>query len=211
MVIHSAVSLKRLVGSSLIEFMIAAMLGSIALIIVSGVYVSAQKSATNKIKQILLIQNMSSVLQQLKEDVQRAGFNGEQLTSAKLMDSTTVVEVDSENSRIGYVYKIFSNGNEKYRHVVYRLDTSGDNLVLCEKHHTSLLSVAQAADSGFKGNCYSIFDSQEILVKDFSMDEQVLENVAKTSLITLHLTAALATEPRVEHSMKVQLKQRNWL
>lgn len=211
MVIRNAVRLKSKVGSSLVEFMIAAMLGSIALIIVGGVYVSSQKSATHKIKQILLIQNISSVLQQLKEDVQRAGFNGERLTSAKLTDSTAVVAVDSENSRIGYVYKVVSNGSEKYRHVVYRLDSSGDKLVLCEKHHPDLLSIAQASDSGFKGNCYSVFDAQQIRVKDFSMDALVIENIATTSLITVHLTAALATEPTVEHSMKVEIKQRNWL
>ncbi len=211
MVIHNAVSLKRISGRSLVEFMIAAMLGSIALIIVASVYVSAQKSAADKIKKILLVQSMSSVLQQLKEDVQRAGFNGDLLTSAKMTDSITVVNVDSENSRIGYVYKVVSNGGEKYRHVVYRLDVSGDNLVLCEKHHTELLSIAQASDSGFMGNCYSIFDSQQILVKDFSMEQQLLENVAKSSFITLHLTAVLAREQTVEHRMEVKLKQRNWL
>ncbi len=211
MVIRNAVSLKRMVGSSLVEFMIAATLGSIALMIVGGVYVSSQKSATHKIKQILLIQNMSSVLQQLKEDVQRAGFNGERLTSAKLTDSTDVVEVGSDNALIGYVYEVVSNGSEKYRHVVYRLDETGNNLVLCEKHHTQLLSIAQASDSGFKGNCYSIFDSQQIQIKDFSIDKQLIGDVAKTSLITVQLTAALATKPTVEHSMQVQLKQRNWL
>jgi len=211
MVIRNVRSRRKILGSSLVEFMIAALLGIIALTLIGGVYISIQKSASEKSKQILLLQNMTSVLQQLKEDVQRAGFNGDSATSAKFSDATNVVHIDSSASLLGYVYKVIPDTSSEYRHVVYRFDKGSSTLQLCEKNHTETLTTSTASISGYLGNCFSIFDSQQITVSDFAVHLHTLENVTTSAFITIKLVAALTAQPSTTQQIEMQVKQRNWL
>ncbi len=202
---------KKNIGSSLVEMMIAAMLGSIALVIVGSVYVSIQKSASEKTKQILLLQNINSTLQQIKEDVQRAGFNGDLATSAKFVDVTDVIHIDSSSTSFGYVYKLISPAVTEYRHVVYRYDENHSKLSLCEKNHSEVLTFSTASTSGVMGNCFSIFDPRQITVREFIVTQHPLINSTESAYVSIKLSATLADKPTAAQQVELNIKQRNWL
>lgn len=90
-------------GNTLIEFMIAALVGAMALAIVGTVFLSNQKAAAQRSKEIMLLQQMSSVMQQMKEDIQRAGFDGIATNSMMLSGSANILH--QQANMIGYVYR----------------------------------------------------------------------------------------------------------
>jgi len=211
MVTRNVSNRRRNFGSSLVEFMVAAMLGGFALVMVGGIYISVQKSAAEKSKQLLLMQNINSALQQLKEDVQRAGFNGDLANSAKYSDVVDVVHIDSTATLFGYVYKVVSATSYEYRHVVYRYDNSSAKLSLCEKNHSEIITFSVASTSGVMGNCFSIFDPHQIAVNDFTLNKYALINSVESAFIQIRLSASLVDKPSVAHQVEVNIKQRNWL
>ncbi len=56
--------------------MIASALGLISLATVGSIYVSGQRVIMERSKELMLLQNSESVVQMLKSDIQRAGFDG---------------------------------------------------------------------------------------------------------------------------------------
>ncbi|MFV0449305.1 MAG: PilW family protein [Vibrio sp.] len=208
MVIRSAS--KYVLGSSLVELLVAALMASISLVIVGGVFIATQRSSAEKSKQIMLLQNMTSAIQQMKEDVQRAGFEGDIAKSAMFSDSSEVIHIGSSNQMLGYVYKITSSLAPEYLHVIYKYDSYASRLLLCEKSNLTPLSIAVVATSGVMGNCYSLFDPHQIQVTDFSIHRQVLENQAKSALLTVRLSAELTKDANTSQSLEIKVKQRNW-
>ncbi|WP_165310527.1 PilW family protein [Vibrio ziniensis] len=201
---------KKMCGSTLIEFMTAALMGTIAVTITGSVFISIQRAAVEKTKHIFLMQSMTTVLQQLKEDIQRAGFDSPSTDSVTFSDSTHIVYVDHSNTALGYVYKAFSDNIEQFRHVVYRWDQHTSRLLLCEKHHPVPMSSVLASDSGYRGNCYSLFDPSQISVSEFSVQRHSLEKHVASAFLTIRLSAFLAQEPSSERSMTLKIKHRNW-
>ncbi len=83
-------------GASLVEFMIASSLGLISLAIVGSLYISGQKAAMERSKELMLLQNTASVLQMLRNDIQRAGFDGIDGNSVKISGaSNTIYTLDA--------------------------------------------------------------------------------------------------------------------
>lgn len=202
--------IKNVSGSSLVELMIATLMGGMALVIVGGVFISTQRSAAEKGKQIMLLQNMTSVMQQLKEDVQRAGFEDDVSKSVMFSDSTEVMHIDSNSAILGYVYKVVSNSASEYQHVFYKYQAQTSRLMLCEKRNSAPISVATATTSGVNGNCYSLFDPHQIHVTDFSVHRHLLENQSKSALLTVRLSAVLTRDTSIRQSLEIKVKQRNW-
>ncbi len=88
--LNMALKNARQYGNTLIEFMIAALLGIIAVGIIGTVFLSSQKVAAQRSKEIMLLQQVSSVMQQVKEDIKRAGFDGINNKSMMLSGSSNV-------------------------------------------------------------------------------------------------------------------------
>lgn len=205
---------RRLGGASLIEFMIAALVGAMALGIVGSVFISSQRSAAQRSQEILLLQNMTNVLQVMKEDLYQAGYGGVQRKSVLLSGATRIVHTEAAPPLLGYVYQVMSGASSAYRNVVYRQQSAAGGtmeLKLCEKQQPAPLSVASAADSGFSGNCYSLFDARQISVMAFrARTETLVSDRVSGAVTTVSLTAALTQNPSVSQSLSFHIQQRNW-
>jgi len=197
-------------GFSLVEFMVAALLSGIALSTIGGVVISTQKAVSDKNKQILLLQNMSTVLQQLKEDLLRAGFDTELSESAKFLNTSNVMYTQASPNVLGYVYKVRSESNPEYRHVLYWLNSDTSSLMLCEKSRPTFITVYTAATA--YGNCYSVFDPQQISVDKFTINRHQLvgANNVKSAYIAVHLSAYLTKSPEINQNLTIKVTQRNW-
>lgn len=202
-------------GASLVEFMIASSLGIISLAIVGSLYVSGQKVAMDRAKTLMLLQNTASVLQMMKTDLQRAGYDGNDGQSVNISGaSNTIYTVSGANSGlIGYAYYVgVSGANPLYKSVVYeRRDVTPESLFVCEKKRTTIWDINDVSSLSGTGSCNTLFDKEVIHVNRFELVSEVVESAdAKSALITVTLGTELkdATGVRTEQSFTV--KQRNW-
>ncbi|MFG0605920.1 prepilin-type N-terminal cleavage/methylation domain-containing protein [Vibrio mimicus] len=186
-------------GNTLIEFMIASLVGAMALAIIGSVFLSNQKVATQRGKEIMLLQQMSSVMQQMKEDIQRAGFDGIATNSMMLSGSANILYQQAH--KVGYVYRKNASAASN---TVYQLNN--DMLEYCQKDSTSPLNVVSAASG-----CFDLFDPKQIKVTQFDVNKILLSGSAvESAFISISMTAELKNDHSISHAMSLQVQQRNW-
>ncbi|WP_454442105.1 PilW family protein [Vibrio bathopelagicus] len=192
-------------GTSLIELMVASVIGVFAISIIGSVFITGQRIAKDKGIELLLLQNLTSTMQVMKEDIQRAGYDGSNGYSIKLSGASNTIQV-SGGVAVGFVYfRQGSSDNKDHRNIVYRKD--GTRLQICEKG--TLVSDDLLSFNEVTG-CYSLFDDSLIEVNALNITSQILEqNSIKSTLTNISITASIPTAG-VSKSVSVSIKQRNW-
>lgn len=203
-------------GVSLMELLAATLLGVMALSIVGAIFISGQKLATQRSKQLLLIQNLASAALQIKQDLQRAGYDPTAASPVSLTSSSHIVHLESSPSALGYVYRIATTGQEVFRTVVVKhhlsLDAAvGHGLLLCEKQLTGSVSFYHASLSGWNGHCFNLFNPEQISVTEFSVtDAAIVGEGAENQRITIRLSGRLMTDPTIAHQLELTILLRNF-
>ncbi|MFV8461735.1 PilW family protein [Vibrio campbellii] len=199
------VGLSKQQGTSLVELMVASVIGVFAISIIGSVFITGQRIAKDKGIELLLLQNLTSTIQVMKEDIQRAGYDGSNGYSIKLSGASNTIQV-SGGAAVGFVYfREGSSGNKNHRNIVYQ--KNGTKLQICEKGTT--VSEAIPTFEEVTG-CYSLFDDTIMDVDEFNITSQVLEqNSIKSTLTDISITASIPTAA-VTKSVSVSIKQRNW-
>ncbi|AWG84826.1 pilus assembly protein PilW [Vibrio parahaemolyticus] len=202
-------------GASLVEFMIASALGLISLATVGSIYVSGQRVIMERSKELMLLQNSESVVQMLKSDIQRAGFDGNDGHSIKISGSANTIYTldDVDRGLIAYAYYIGVSGSAPlYKNVAYeqRVNTP-ESLFVCEKKQITIWDVNDVVNLAGTGSCNTLFDKKVIHVNRFDLTSELLESTdAKSALVTITLGTELkdATDIRTQQSFTAM--QRNW-
>ncbi|EJM7853703.1 pilus assembly protein PilW [Vibrio parahaemolyticus] len=202
-------------GASLVEFMIASALGLISLATVGSIYVSGQRVIMERSKELMLLQNSESVVQMLKSDIQRAGFDGNDGHSIKISGSANTIYTldDVDRGLIAYAYYIGVSGSAPlYKNVAYeqRVNTP-ESLFVCEKKQITIWDVNDVVNLAGTGSCNTLFDKKVIHVNRFDLASELLESTdAKSALVTITLGTELkdATDIRTQQSFAAM--QRNW-
>ncbi|ELA7137135.1 PilW family protein [Vibrio parahaemolyticus] len=202
-------------GASLVEFMIASALGLISLATVGSIYVSGQRVIMERSKELMLLQNSESVVQMLKSDMQRAGFDGNDGHSIKISGSANTIYTldDVDRGLIAYAYYIGVSGSAPlYKNVAYeqRVNTP-ESLFVCEKKQITIWDVNDVVNLAGTGSCNTLFDKKVIHVNRFDLASELLESTdAKSALVTITLGTELkdATDIRTQQSFTAM--QRNW-
>ncbi|EIN6340777.1 pilus assembly protein PilW [Vibrio parahaemolyticus] len=202
-------------GASLVEFMIASVLGLISLATVGSIYVSGQRVIMERSKELMLLQNSESVVQMLKSDIQRAGFDGNDGHSIKISGSANTIYTldDVDRGLIAYAYYIGVSGSAPlYKNVAYeqRVNTP-ESLFVCEKKQITIWDVNDVVNLAGTGSCNTLFDKKVIHVNRFDLASELLESTdAKSALVTITLGTELkdATDIRTQQSFTTM--QRNW-
>ncbi|MDG2648201.1 pilus assembly protein PilW [Vibrio parahaemolyticus] len=202
-------------GASLVEFMIASALGLISLATVGSIYVSGQRVIMERSKELMLLQNSESVVQMLKSDMQRAGFDGNDGHSIKISGSANTIYTldDVDRGLIAYAYYIGVSGSAPlYKNVAYeqRVNTP-ESLFVCEKKQITIWDVNDVVNLAGTGSCNTLFDKKVIHVNRFNLASELLESTdAKSALVTITLGTELkdATDIRTQQSFTAM--QRNW-
>ncbi|MFH0264645.1 hypothetical protein [Vibrio rumoiensis] len=196
MAIHPVFNLRhKQLGVSLVEMMVASAISIVAIIAIGSVFLSGQKLATERTQRLLVIQGINEALRYIKEDAQRAGFNGSQGASLMLSGATNVISTPS--SSLAYTYK---KPDGQYTQVTFALDDS--KLKICENTEASpILTTCTPVQS--------LLDQHRLTVDAFNVSEAPLGSTVSSAFITLSLTASLldGTHPQ---TLTTQIKQRNW-
>ena len=89
--ITQSVSKRYQRGGSLIELMISSLIGLVLLGVIGSVFISLQKTAREKNLELHLLQGLNVTLMLMKEDIQRAGYDGQQQN--KLSDLPLLMDI----------------------------------------------------------------------------------------------------------------------
>ncbi|WP_337166892.1 pilus assembly protein PilW [Vibrio parahaemolyticus] len=202
-------------GASLVEFMIASALGLISLATVGSIYVSGQRVIMERSKELMLLQNSESVVQMLKSDIQRAGFDGNDGHSIKISGSANTIYTldDVDRGLIAYAYYIGVSGSAPlYKNVAYEQRVNmPESLFVCEKKQITIWDVNDVVNLAGTGSCNTLFDKKVIHVNRFDLASELLESTdAKSALVAITLGTELkdATDIRTQQSFTTM--QRNW-
>ncbi|MCR9921425.1 prepilin-type N-terminal cleavage/methylation domain-containing protein [Vibrio alginolyticus] len=202
-------------GVSLIEFMIASVLGLISLATVGSIYVSGQRVIMERSKELMLLQNSESVVQMLKSDIQRAGFDGNNGHSIKISGSANTIYTldDVDRGLIAYAYYIGVSGSAPlYKNVAYeqRVNTP-ESLFVCEKKQITIWDVNDVVNLAGTGSCNTLFDKKVIHVNRFDLTSDLLESTdAKSALVTITLGTELKDVTDIRTQQSFTAMQRNW-
>ncbi|MDA9558085.1 pilus assembly protein PilW [Vibrio sp.] len=193
---------KQQYGASLIEFMIASLVGVIAIGMIGSIFIQGQKLATERGKDLLLLQSLSSTLQQIKEDAQRAGYNGSEGSSLVLSGASSVLHAD--NDLLAYVFK---NTSGEYQHVAYKFVSSANSLQFCDSVSSAQYTLSDVQNL----TCYDLFEPTQITVSNVSLTQYELNNTGVSSAITtINVFATLTNDTSVTRGVQIDIKSRNW-
>lgn len=191
---------RRQCGATLIEFMISSILGVIVIGSVGSVFISGQNIASEKSKELLLLQQVSGALQYFKEDLQRAGYDGGAGISLKLSDTTNIIYISPDSKTVAYAYTYQS----EVRNVAFVFDSGV--VKVCDSPSTTVKTVS-AATSG----CSSIFEPNQIRVINFDVSQSSIGTQGVSSgITTIAISAELVGDTSVSYSSSVVVKNRNW-
>ncbi len=192
-------------GSSLIELMISSLIGLILLGVIGSVFLSLQKTAREKSIELRLLQGLDITLMVMKEDIQRAGYDGGNGKSLKLSGATDTITV-SGGTQVGFVYfKEGSEDSKDYRNIRY--EKSGNLLRICE---SGVVSQAQILTIGSIGNCESLFDENIFQVTQFTVSSGVVTNGTRKNAVTDVSLGLQTVDGELSKVAEFSIKQRNW-
>ncbi|RBW64187.1 pilus assembly protein PilW [Vibrionales bacterium C3R12] len=199
MAIKHAVNSSQL-GATLIEFMVASLLGAMAISIIGSVFLSGQRVATERSKELLLLQQVSGALQYFKQDIQRAGYDGGGGHSLMLSGAANILHISPDFKTAAYAYQ----HQTKIRNVAFVFQSG--MIKVCDSPSTIVKTVSSAVTG-----CSSIFEPNQIKVTDFSVKNDVIAGKKSASgLTSIAMSAELVGDPLVNYSSNVEVQQRNW-
>ncbi len=202
MTTRHAVSFTK--GFTLIEFIVSAAIGAVALGIIGSIFLSAQKVAHHKSQQLYLLQSLTSTFQTIEEDIQRAGFDNAQGQSLTLSGATSVI-TQNGSSDFGMAYYRNMVDNKNYRSLRYYLNDG--KLILCEQGGLVKSELKALTDIA---SCRSLLDQNIVQVASFTLSSTPLSNTNATSAIWHLSISAHTVDSAHSRQLAVDIKQRNW-
>lgn len=199
--ITQSVSKRYQRGGSLIELMISSLIGLVLLGVIGSVFISLQKTAREKNLELHLLQGLNVTLMLMKEDIQRAGYDGGNGNSLKLSGATNTITV-SGGASVGFVYLKEGRG---YQNIKYIRD--GNQLKFCSNPVASQADIKSFAGIDF---CRSLFDEDILQVTQFSISSASVKNGTKVSGITDVSLGLQTVDGELSKVAEFSIKQRNW-
>ena len=204
-------------GTSLIELMVASLMGIIALGTIGALVLHSQKIALQRSKELSLLQSTNSVLQMMKLDMKRAGYNGVVNRAVKLSGAEYTFYTESSPSSGLLAYAYFSErsgATDIYTNVVYQQAAATPEVLrICEKKQPNVISVldAQNFTARVGNNCNTLFHIGRISVDSFHLSQvELLSAEVSSSIVTVQLATSLKSMPSLVQALSFSLKQRNW-
>ncbi len=193
---------KHQQGIYLVEMMVAAVIGIMALLAVGSVFLSGQKLATDRSQRLLVLQNMSDALRYIKEDAQRAGFNGANGNSLLLSGATGVITTAADSLSYAYL-----TAGGKINLVNFKGDVANHKLTVCVDPNITSVNTSINCTTGN----YSLMDDERVELTAFSVAASPLGSSVSSAYITISMTADLKDgDGSKAQTMVAKIKQRNW-
>ncbi|MFB9935607.1 PilW family protein [Photobacterium aphoticum] len=195
-------------GASLVELLIASSVGLVVLASVTGVFITGQNLASERMKQLMLAQDVNDAIRLIKSDVQRAGYNAEGTGSLVLSGAVSTLNVPASNDAISYIYE---DENSEWRIVKFRLSASQpQTLQMCVDTVSKGLATMPADATCGSGTVSTLLDTSHFTLSNFTVTPTVLAtSSANSTLLNISLSASL-NQSQYSKTVSATLKARNW-
>lgn len=195
-------NVNRSQGFSLVELMIALLLGSALLAMVIGLYITGVSTGAKSIKYSRLRTDLQSIVAIIETDVRRAGYGG----SAYLVGvgGNKTIDINSDENCIVYYYnhdKTASLNSNNKMAFSYK-----DNAVKFKAN------VGQVAEDvcNITAGWTNVSDEQFITITRLSFVESVLSTANATMRsVTIELAGELVSDSRYSQSLATRVQVRN--
>jgi prepilin-type N-terminal cleavage/methylation domain-containing protein len=191
--------LAKFKGFSLVELLIALLLGSVLITMVISLYVSSVSVGAKNLKYSRLRADLQSIALFMEMDIRRAGYGGSEFMVASGASKTIDI---ANNHCIVYSYKHSSTSNENK--MGFRLSPSKDAI----QFGTGVDPLAI--------NCYSsgywqaISDNEFIKITQLDfMESEVSSALTTMRSVQIDIKGELLTESEIEYSIRTRVQVRN--
>ncbi|WP_019613146.1 prepilin-type N-terminal cleavage/methylation domain-containing protein [Psychromonas ossibalaenae] len=192
-------------GFSLVELLIALLLGSVLLAMVIGLYVTGISSGSKSLKYSRLRTDLQSIMSIMETDIRRAGFGGSEFMVAS-GGSKTVDSINSADENCIVYY---------YNHNVASEISDSNKMGIRFEAPENEIQFGTGVDP-LAGNCYSsgtwtaLSDKQFIKITGLKFSESIVSNAASTiRSVSINLTGELVSDSSFTHSISTTVQVRN--
>ncbi|OED69066.1 pilus assembly protein PilW [Vibrio splendidus ZS-139] len=201
-------------GSTLVEMMVASVIGVVAIGIIGSVFITNQRVASKNSLELLLSQNLFSTTQMMKEEIWRAGYGSDSGISVKLSGAINTIytnQVSADEAYIGFAY-LQDSVSSAYRNIVYQFKEN--KLNYCVGESGDLLAINEKPIGMLNGEvrmtCQSLFFERQIQVDALFVEAEELSTGSSVSQkVDIELKASLVNAD-VSHEVRTSVVQRNW-
>ena len=204
MLIHMASTdpVKSNHGFSLVELLIALLLGSLLLAMVIGLYVTCVSEGGKAVQFSRLRSDSQSIVAMLETDIRRAGYGGEQYLVGEFGDKS--IDINGDQDCIVYYYN--HNRTADLEHSNKMAFSLKQGVI---KFKTGIGQVAETVCVNDKG-WTSISDSQFMTITQLRFTESISSNAYATlRTVKIDITATLHSNNIYSHSLTTYVQVRN--
>ena len=191
-------------GFSLVELLIALLLGSLLITMVIGLYVTSVSTGSTGLKNSRLRTDLQSMISMMETDIRRAGYSGGGNAYLVGINGDKTIDINSNNDCIVYYY---NHNKSSIVESSNKMAFSLRNNTL--KFKTGVEKVANtvcAVSSGW----IDVSDAKFIKITALSFIETISSNAtATTRNVKINLSGELASDNRYTHSISTHVQVRN--
>lgn len=192
-------------GFSLVELLLALLLGMLLLAMVIGLYVSTVANGAKSLKYSRLRTDLQSIISLIETDIRRAGYGGRQF----LVASGGIRTVDSLDNCIIYAYDYdhdLRKGFQLNNRMGFRFNSDENEI----QFGTGVNPLASNCFD--EGNWVALSDKKFIKITALNFNVSSVSNTAETVTIRsveIDLAGELTTDSSYKHSINTKVKVRN--
>lgn len=191
-------------GFSLVELLIAMLLGSLLLAMVIGLYVSGVSSGAKSLKYSRLRTDLQSIISVMETDIRRAGYGG----SAFMVGSGAVKTADiNQVSKdcIVYYYK-HDTANADNNKMGFRFVPIKNEI----QFGTGVGPLAADCYASDNGSWQALSDKQFIKITALNFTDSIVSSAAATMRsVQISITGELVSDSQYQHSVSTKVQVRN--
>lgn len=189
-------------GFSLVELLIALLLGSVLLAMVIGLYVTGVSTGAKSLKYSRLRTDLQSMIAMIETDIRRAGYGGNDY----LVGASGNKSIDINNSKdcIVYYYNHDSSvGLDSSNQMAFSFKS---NAIKFKTGVGQVANTVCAETAGWTG----VSDDQFITITNLTLTESITSSASATMRsVKIELTGELASDSNYNHSIATRVQVRN--
>lgn len=192
-------------GFSLVELLIALLLGSLLLAMIIGLYVTSVATGASSLKYSRLRTDLQAIVSIVETDIRRAGYGGKPFMVGeqgnKVVDS---INSTTQNCLI-YYYDHDLNG------VITSSDKMGFRFVAAKNEIQFGSNVSPLANECYSsGNWVALSDKQFIKITALDFSESIVSSASATARsVAINITGELAADSQYTHVITTKVQVRN--
>ena len=190
-------------GFSLVELLIALLLGSALLAMVIGLYVTGVSTGAKSLKYSRLRTDLQSIIAMVETDIRRAGFGD---TGVYLVGASGDKSIDINSSKDCIVYYYNHNSSATLESSNQMAFSFKDDTIKFKTGVGQVANTVCAVTTGWT----DVSDDQFVKITNFTLTENIFSSASATiRSVKIELAGELVSDSDYTHSITTRIQVRN--